>query len=1137
MAVTPINSEDRLVQATFAEYLEQVLGWDSIYAWNEETFGPDGTIGRADTKQAVLTRDLKAALERLNPDLPVSAIDDAMRDLTVYDVSRSMVQHNCDFYRLLRGGVPVEYRDAQGRRKSARARVIDFDNAPGSNRFLAVREMKLTGIRTPNYNRRSDLVCFVNGLPLVFIELKAVYKNIREGFDNNLSDYMDENVIAHAFHHNAFLIVSNGDRARYGSITSKWEHFTEWKRLDEADKGSLEAEVLLNGMLVHDRLLDIVENFILFDESKPGATRKVIARNHQVLGVNRAVSSVSRQEELKLEFPPEQRLKHRVVELPLESRELAQEVPARGQVTARSPFIPEGPVDIIERAHPDLGRLGVFWHTQGSGKSYSMAFFAEKVRRKLEGNFTFLLMTDRNDLDSQIYKTFVGCSIADDQTPRAASGDDLEKLLKENHRYVFSLIHKFNKDVDPKQPYSERDDIIVISDEAHRTQAGRLARNMRLALPNAAFIGFTGTPLFRQDEITRRIFGDYVSRYDFKRSEEDGATVKLVYENRGEKLGVARTDLNDRIAAKIEEAELNPDQEALLDKLLGQDYEVITADERLDKIAADFVEHCATRWESGKSMMVCIDKITCARMLQLIAPRWQAKAASVRAAAEAKRAEAQAAGDKTCGAALEEEAQQLAAQAAWLEETIVEIIISEAQNEVKDFAKWGFDIIPHRARMKQGFETADGLRVDVETAFKNPAHHFHVAIVCAMWLTGFDVECLSTLYIDKPMKAHSLMQAIARANRVYPGKDFGLIVDYNGMLKSLREALAQYALGDDGAGDEEIVAPIEERVQALIEAIEATEAHLRGLGFDPATLAGSTGFARIKGLKDAVEAVYSSDEAKRRFEILARQVFVRFKALLMEPAAFAYAERHDNIEAIYKKLTERRDTADVTELLKALHRIVNEAIRTQAPGDDQAEGLTFDLSQIDMEKLRDEFAKKVRHKATALQDIREIVEQKLDEMLARNPSRMDYQQKYEEIVDDYNREKDRVNIEKTFQRLMELMDELDAEQKRAIEEGLNEDELALFDLLKKDDLAKAERERVKQASRNLLASIKARLSEIDHFWEKEQTKADVEVFILNEVYASLPTPPFSAEEKKAAAAEVYAHVWQRAISGEFARVA
>jgi type I restriction enzyme R subunit len=323
MALTPINSEDRLVQATFADHLNEKLGWESVYAWNDETFGPTGTLGRKDTTEAVLTSDLRAALERLNPDLPSSAIDDAIRALTVHDFSRSMVQHNQDFSRLVRNGVPVSYRDNAGHLRNARARVIDFGNGPGSNRFLAVRELKLTGLRTPNYNRRADLVCFVNGLPLVFIELKVVYKNIRAGFDGNLRDYMDENVIAHAFHHNAFLIVSNGDRARYASITSEWEHFSEWKRLDEADKGKLDAEILLDGMLAHDRLLDILENFILFDESKPGATRKVIARNHQVLGVNRAVASVMRQEELKREFPPEMRLQHRVIELPLERRAIA----------------------------------------------------------------------------------------------------------------------------------------------------------------------------------------------------------------------------------------------------------------------------------------------------------------------------------------------------------------------------------------------------------------------------------------------------------------------------------------------------------------------------------------------------------------------------------------------------------------------------------------------------------------------------------------------------------------------------------------------------------------------------------------------------------------------------------------------
>lgn len=1141
MAVTGINSEDRLVQATFAAHLKDKLGWDSVYAWNDETFGPGGTLGRADPTEAVLKRDLRAALVRLNPELPASAVDDAMRTLAVQDFSRSMVQHNQAFARLIRNGVPVSYRDTSGRLRDTRARVIDFDNRPGSNRFLAVRELKLTGLRTPNYNRRADLVCFVNGLPLVLFELKAVYKNIRAGFDGNLRDYMDENVIAHAFHHNAFLIVSNGHRARYGSITSEWDHFNEWKRQNETDKGKVEAEVLLDGMLAHDRLLDIVENFILFDESKPGATRKVVARNHQVLGVNRAVASVLRQEDLKRTFPPEQRLQHRVIELPLEKRALADQkrllAAKKTDVPALPSFIPKGAVTIIERVHPDLGQLGVFWHTQGSGKSYSMAFFAEKVRRKVPGNFTFLLMTDRVDLDSQIYKTFVGCGVADKETPRAADGADLQKLLKDNRPYVFSLIHKFNKDVDPKKPYSERDDIIVISDEAHRTQAGRLARNMRLALPNAAFIGFTGTPLFKQDEITKRIFGDYVSRYDFKRSEEDGATVKLVYENRGEKLGVARLDLNDRIAAKIEEAELDPDQQALLDKLLGKDYEVITADERLDKIAADFIEHSATRWESGKLLFVCIDKITCARMLQRIKPLWNAKAAKVRAAFEEKRAAATRTLDEEQRAVLLAQAAKLESQAKWLEETIVEIIISEAQNEVADFKKWDFNIIPHRNLMKRGFDAAGGARVDVETAFKDPKHTFRVAIVCAMWLTGFDVECLSTLYIDKPMKAHTLMQAIARANRVYPGKDFGLIVDYNGMLASLRAALAQYALGDDGTGNEEIVAPIEERVQALLEAIVATEEHLRDLGFDPATLLGAKGFVRIKGLADAVDAVYSSDESKRRFEILARQVFARFKALLMEPTAFTYAEQHDNIEAIYKKLAERRDTSDVTELLKELHRIVNEAIRTQAVGEDQAEGLTFDLSKIDLERLRDEFAKRVRRRATALQDIRDVVEQKLAEMLARNPLRIDYQQKYEEIVADYNREKSRTTIEETFRRLIELVESLDEEQKRATREGLSEDELALFDLLEKDGLDKTSRERVKQASRDLLASIKQLLAGLDRFWEKEQTKADVEIFILDNVFRSLPTPPFTAEEKKLVATNVYAHVWKQSMSGQFAKAA
>ena len=1137
MAYTDINSEDRLVQAAFADHLEKALGWDSVYAWNQETFGPTGTLGRAHEREVVLVRDLREALIRLNPQLPSVAINEAVTKLTHHDHARSLPQHNQAFHQLMRDGVPVSYRDAQGQLRHAQAVVMDF-RTPANNRFLAVRELKITGLRTPNYNRRADLVCFINGLPVVFIELKAVYKNIRAGFDGNLRDYLDENVIAHAFHHNAFLIVSNGDKARYGSITSTWEHFNEWKRLHEQDKGNVAAEVLLNGMLAKERLLDIIENFILFDASKPGVVRKVVARNHQLLGVNQAVAAVVHQEALKRQFPVGERLKHRVIELPLPHENaandpvdapplLAAERPTGYEVTRQT--APPQTLEIIERAHPDLGRLGVVWHTQGSGKSYSMAFFAEKVRRTVEGNFTFVLMTDRDDLDTQIYKTFVGCGVVGEQTPRASTGKQLEQLLKQNHRYVFSLIHKFNQAVKPEKPYSDRDDIIVISDEAHRTQSGKLARNMRLALPNAAFIGFTGTPLFKHDELTKRIFGGYVSRYDFKRSEEDGATVKLVYENRGEKLGLTRLDLNDKIAAAVDAADLNPDQTALLEKLLGKDYEVITADDRLKKVAADFVEHCSTRWEAGKAMLVCIDKITCARMLKLIEPAWQAKAAMVRALADARLLDIATATDDEARQMLHAQRDRLLAKAAWMDETILEIVISEAQNEVADFKKWGFDIIPHRARLKLGFETADGKRVDVESAFKSPKHPFRVAIVCAMWLTGFDVECLSTLYIDKPMRAHTLMQAIARANRVYPGKDFGLIVDYNGMLKSLREALAQYALGDDG-GDADIVAPIEERVAALQDAIAVTEAHLLGLGFDPVVLLGATGFVRIQGLADAVEAVYTNDESKRRFEILARVVFARFKALLVEPSALAYAEQHDNIEAIYKKLSERRDTADVSELLKVLHRIVNQAIATQGPGGDQAEGLTIDLTQINMEKLRDEFARKVKRKATAIEDIRQIVEDKLAQMLALNPLRMNYEKKYQEIIAAYNQDKDRATIEDTFAKLMDLANGLDTEQRRALDEGLSEAQLALFDLLLRDSLTKAEREQIKQASRELLAGVLKVIEPLDMWTEKEQTQAEVETFILDSVYQELPDPPYTAKDKQALAALVYRHIWQLSVS-------
>jgi hypothetical protein len=269
VALTDINSEDRLVQQTFADHLEKVLGWEGVYAYNAETFGPHGTLGRASEREVVLVRDLRTVIAGMNPDLPAEACEQAVEKLIRIDYARSLIQHNREFYGFIRGGVPVEWRDASGETRHAHAQVIDFRDAL-RNRFLAVRELKIQGVRVPHYNRRADLVCFVNGLPLVFIELKAVYRNIRAGFDDNLTDYLSEHSIAQAFHHNAFLVVSNGDQARYGSITSKWEHFVEWKRNAENEEARLDAEALLDGMLAKERLLDLVENFILYDDSRAG---------------------------------------------------------------------------------------------------------------------------------------------------------------------------------------------------------------------------------------------------------------------------------------------------------------------------------------------------------------------------------------------------------------------------------------------------------------------------------------------------------------------------------------------------------------------------------------------------------------------------------------------------------------------------------------------------------------------------------------------------------------------------------------------------------------------------------------------------------------------------------------------------
>ena len=403
-------TEDTLVQQTTAEYLEERLGWESVYAHNTEDFGPDSLLGRASDREVVLTRPLREKLAVLNPGLPDTAYEDAVRQIAETAASQGIAAANREKYALVRDGVRVAFRNAKGELVHERLRVFDFDE-PANNHFLCVRELWVHGSL---YRRRADIVGFINGLPLLFVECKNIHRDLKAAFERNYSDYRD--TVPHLFHHNAVVMFGNGEKAKIGSITSRWEHLHAWKRLAEEEPGAVDMETLLKGVCDKRNFMDLVENFIVFDESTD-ELKKILARNHQFLGVNRAVEAVRERKALQ-------------------------------------------------------GRLGVFWHTQGAGKSYSMVMFTRKVHRKLGGNFTFLVLTDRDDLDNQIYKTFAGCGVVDhDRDPcRAESGRHLSRLLAEHKSHVFSLIQKFNRDVDPGAAYTERDDIVVITDEAHRTR-------------------------------------------------------------------------------------------------------------------------------------------------------------------------------------------------------------------------------------------------------------------------------------------------------------------------------------------------------------------------------------------------------------------------------------------------------------------------------------------------------------------------------------------------------------------------------------------------------------------------------------------------------------------------------------------
>ena len=1014
-------SENILVQKSAGDLLRDELGWDVQFAYNTEVLGKNGTFGRTSYHEILLTRYFQNALRRLNPWMTDSQLSEAQKTLESRLSTASLLQVNEEKYFLLRDGIPVTVKKPNGQPETKRAAVIDFQN-PENNEFLAVKELKIQG---DLYRRRTDIVGFVNGIPLLFVELKKNTVDVQNAYEDNYTDYLD--TIPQLFYYNAFLMLSNGTEAKIGTLGSKYEFFHEWKRLAESDPGSVALETMLRGICRKDNFLDLLENFILYDHSG-GRTAKILARNHQYLGVNEAVKAYA-------------------------GRKLND------------------------------GKLGVFWHTQGSGKSYSMVFLAQKIRRKFAGSPTFVILTDRDELNKQISDTFENCGLLGKTKAAqfiAASGDDLVQKLKGNPSFIFTLIQKFNKpDAAPIYPDH---DIIIMSDEAHRSQYGIFADNMMKLLPTAARIGFTGTPLLSSDNITARTFGGYVSIYDFKRAVEDGATVPLYYENRGEKiLDLHNPEITNRILDAIENADLDVDQQDKLESEFAKEIHLLTAEPRLRSIAKDFAGHYSDLWTSGKAMFVCLNKVTCVRMYNFVQEYWQAEIQNLKAKIKS---------------ATQQEAQELERKLRWMQETEMAVVISQEQNEIQTFRKWGLDIKTHREKMENR---------ELDKEFKDSGNPLRVVFVCAMWLTGFDVKCLSCLYLDKPLKAHTLMQTIARANRVAEGKSNGLIIDYIGIVKALRKALADYTANAGGLGGADPTVDKEKLIARIGDTVAKTETFLSERKIDLGLLIAAEGFAKLSYLQDAANAVCGSIEDKKSFSTYASELKRLMKYTDRDDVTGHMRRQYEAIAAIYGMLQKKRKHTDTTDLMVEINAIISDYVEIEPQ---QPNAITapprFDISAIDFDLLRREFAK-TRRKNLLMRDLDEAIRRQLDKMVFANPKRIDYYERYREIIQSYNGEQDRATIEKTFLDLMDLADRMSREEQRYAREGFaSDEELSLYDMLFRDDLSKNDIKKLKTAASDLLRKIKTKISELDHWTDKQETRAVVDTLIRDVLWETLP---------------------------------
>lgn len=1031
-------TEDALIEQPAVQQFEE-LDWATFNCFTEFDVPKGSPLGRETKSEVVLFSRLRPALKKINPTCSEESINQAIEELTRDRSSLNPVNANREVYELLKNGIPVEETNAKGDTEAKRIQFIDWHH-PENNDFLLCSQFWIAG---EMYTRRADLVGFVNGIPLVFIELKAIHRNLEHAYNDNLRDYKD--TIPEIFRYNAFIIISNGSESRIGTITSPYEHFAEWKKINsEGEQGVVSLETIIKGTCEKKRLLDIIENFILFSETRSG-TQKMVAKYHQYFGVNAAF-------------------------------------------------------DEVRSLKKNKGRLGVFWHTQGSGKSYSMVFFAQKVLRNIGNNFTFVIVTDREDLDDQIYKNFanVGVVKESEKRIRAQSVVHLKELLAEDHRYLFTLIHKFQAEKGKVYPeISDRSDIIVMTDEAHRSQYDILALNMRDALPNAAFIGFTGTPLIAGEEKTRDVFGDYVSKYDFRQSIEDNATVPLYYENRIPELELKNKDLNEEIERVIEDAMLDEDQEAKLEREFSRQYHLITRDDRLEKIAEDIVEHFMGRGETGKAMVISIDRITAVRTFFKVKECW----AKYLGALEKRLAKAES-----------DEDEDLAGKIRFMKETDMAVIISSAQNEVDDFRQKGIDIKPIRKRL---------INEDLDEKFKDPVNPLRIVFVCAMWITGFDVPSCSTIYLDKPLKNHTLMQTIARANRVFGAKVNGLIVDYVGVFRNLKKALAIYGAGVSGGE-----MPVKDKgtlVAGLRNTIRDTERFCADIGISLKAIIKAPKLEKIKLIDDSVEKVLRDEETKRKFLTLANLVVKLFKAILPDKDANEFRGKQDVIGVIAAKLKSLGGDVDISAVTNQISAILDRSIAIQPYAIKEQYGAfnkTVDLSKVDFEKLRKQFEKS--QKRTEIERLKNAIALRLSAMIMLNRSRMDFMAQFQQMIANYNAGS--ANVEEVFKELVDFAQRLNEEERRHIAEGLSEEELALFDILMKPapKMKESEVKQVKKVARELLETLKKDKLVLE--WRKRmQSRASVQLAI-EEMLDRLPTT-FTRDLYQQKCQAIYLHIY------------